>query len=253
MTPCVNAATSVAYIKGRVGGVWVNVVTVDLNDCDVRITPAIARWGIGTSESFRSMMRRTRPAAAINGTFFCTRSLKPTGDIVIDGQLLWKGYLGTAVTIDAFNQVRFIPTRKRDMYKWCNFNDVLAAGPTLIMRGKTIVTPRLEGFRSSVHFTKRVRSAVGLTYENKLLFVTTRQHIYLRTLAKVMKRLRCNDAAVLDGGSSTGLYWKGKMIINPSRGMTNCLLVYDDVSDYEQHRSCLYPNRRYTSLSPSGS
>ena len=251
LTAC--AASSVTFTKTRLAGVSMNVVTVDLNDCNIRVTPAISRRGIGTAESFRSMMRRTRPAAAINGTFFCTRSLKPTGDIVVDGQLLWKGFLGTAVTIDANNRVRFLPSRCSSIYKWSDFDRVMAAGPTLIMRGKTIVMPRAEGFRSNVHFSKRARSAVGLTYNNKLVFITTRQKIYLRQLAYAMKRLKCVDAASLDGGSSSGLYWKGKLIMNPGRGMTNCLLVYDNPSRFEECRGFFYPNNSFTGLPLSGS
>ena len=247
-----SSATSVAYTKAKVSGVSLNIVTIDLNDSNVRVTPAIAKYGIGTAESFRSMMRRTRPAAAINGTFFCTKSLKPTGDIVVDGQLLWKGYLGNAVAIDGNNNVKFLPSRHSDLYKWSDFDRVMAAGPTLILRGKTIVMPRAEGFKSNVHFSKRGRSAVGLTYSNKLVFVTTRQRIYLRQLAYAMKRLKCVDAAALDGGSSSGLYWKGKLIMNPGRGMTSCLLVYDNPSSFEQSRNCLYPISGYSSLPPSG-
>ncbi|MCL5103818.1 MAG: phosphodiester glycosidase family protein [Armatimonadetes bacterium] len=85
------------------------------------------------------------------------------------------------------------------------------------------------------------------------MFVTTRQRIYLRQLAKVMKKLKCADAAVLDGGSSIGLYCKGKLITNPGRGMTNCLLIYDDPTSYEQHRDTLCPPRQYTKAESRGS
>lgn len=240
-----HGAHSVNFVKTKLAGVHVNVVTADLNDPNVSVTPAIPRWGIGTCETFRSIIRRTRPAAAIDGTFFCTRSLKPTGDIVIDGQLLWKGYLGTAISVVRNNQVKFIP-HHRGGYNWYDYDQVLAGGPTLISNGRTIVMPKSEGFRSGVHFAKRSRAAVGLTYNNKLVFVTTRQRIYLRQLAKVMKYLKCADAMVLDGGSSIGLYCKGKLISNPGRPMTNCLLVYDDPDQYEQHRDGLYPASRYT-------
>lgn len=247
------AATSVAYSKLKVAGTWVNVVTADLNAEGVRVTPAIARWGIGTCESFRSILRRTRPAAAINGTFFDTRTLCPTGDIVIDGQLLHRGGVGTALAIDYNNRLTFLPSRRSDLYTWSDYDHVLVAGPALIMRGRTVVQPRDEGFKSRVHYSKRQRAAVGLTSGNKLLFVTTRSGVYLSRLAKVMRGLKCVDAAVLDGGSSTGLYWKGKLLVNPRRGMTNCLLVYDDISSYERHRNCFYPVSRYTSASGGGS
>ena len=204
-----RAATSVAFAKTRVGRVHINVVTTNLNDHKVRITPAIAKRGIGTCESFRSMMRRMRPAAAVNGTFFCTRTLEPTGDIVIDGHLFAKGTVGTAIGIGHGNKVTFMPSRRADLYRWSDYDHVLTAGPALILRGKTIVLPRDQGFYSSVHYSRKKRAAVGLTRANKLLFVTTGNPVYLSELARVMMALGCTDAAALDGGSSTALYWKG--------------------------------------------
>lgn len=247
-SPPVCASREVALTKATVAGVPVNVVTTNLNSPNVFVTPALSRWGVGTCESFRSMLRRTKPAAAINGTFFCTRTLRPTGDIVIGGQLLWKGYLGTAIAVDYNGKVRFIPTRGDEGYKWYDYASVLAAGPTLVLHGKTVVMPKSQGFRSGVHFTRRARAAIGLTYHNKLVFVTTGKHIYYSDLARVMKRLGCQEAAVLDGGSSVGLYWKGKLIVNPGRGMTNCLLVYEDSASYEQHKDLCYPARRANGL-----
>lgn len=250
--PC-RAATSIVYTRTKAAGVYINLVTINLNDRNVRVTPAIARCGIGTCESFRSMMRRTRPAAAINGTFFCTKTLSPTGDIVIDGNLLSKGSVGTAVAIDVDNKITFLPAGRPDLYHWWDYQHVVAAGPALILRAKTIVMPRAQGFRSRVHFAKERRAAVGLTSTHKLVFVTCSRKIHLRTLARVMRSLRCTDAATLDGGSSIGLYCKGKLITNPGRGMTNCLLVYDNPSEYEQRRECFFPTLHYTSAPPSGS
>lgn len=236
------AAGTVAHQRLKIGKIWVNVVTADLNSPRVRVTPAISRHGIGHSESFRSMLRRTRPAAAIDGTFFCTRSLKPTGDIVIDGQLVYRGYLGMAVGFRG-NSVRFVPC---DSYDWTDYDSVLVAGPSLLLNGKVAVYPKDQGFRSGVHFSKRIRAAVGVTSKNKLILITTLRNVYLSQLARIMKTLGCVDAAGLDGGSSTGLYCNGKLISNPSRGMTNCLLIYDDLQSYESHRGSFYPTQQYT-------
>jgi len=236
-----SATPSVVFNKVKSAGVWMNLVTVNLNDPSISVTPAVSRWGIGSCESFRSMMRRTRPAAAIDGTFFCTRTYRPTGDIVIDGRLVWKGYLGVALGIRGNRFISFLPSRRRDLYNWCEFDDVLAAGPTLIAGGTTRVSPKSEGFHSRVHYTRRVRSAVGLTYANKLLLATTTRPVYLSQLAVALKTLKCVDAAVLDGGSSTGLYYKGKLIRNPSRAMTNCLLVYDDPFAFDRNRNAFCP------------
>lgn len=236
-----NASQSVRYEKVKVAGIWLKIVTVDLNCADVNLTPAVAKRGIGHAESFRSLLRRTRPAAAIDGTFFCTKTLKPTGDIIIDGRTIWKGYLGTALTVDSAGNVRMIPTRSNDQYKPAEYQNVLAAGPALILGGKTIVTPGAEGFRSSVHTTQKIRSAIGITYHNKLILAVSCKQVHLRRLAWALKALKCKDAACLDGGSSSGLYCKGKLIANPKRSMTNCLLVYDNPSQYARVHSSLSP------------
>lgn len=238
-----QAAGNVAYQKMKIGKTWLNVVTVNLNSPSVRVTPAVARHGIGTSETFRSLLRRTRPAAAIDGTFFCTRSLKPTGDIVIDGQMIYKGYLGTAIGFGQGNTVNFTDCGN---YRWTDYESVLAAGPSLLLDGKLAVYPLSQGFRSGVHFSPRVRAAVGLTSKNKLILLTTVKGVYLSQLAKAMMKLGCVQAAVLDGGSSTGLYWQGKLISNPRRAMTNCLLVYDNLESFERNRDAFYPVQRYS-------
>lgn len=237
------AASNVSYRKAKVAGVWVHIITANLNSPDVRVTPLIAKNGIGTTESFRSMLRRTRPAAAIDGTFFCTRTFKPTGDIVIDGQLIHGGYLGTAVAFGESNSVTFVNSQK---YNWSDYQSVLSAGPSLLSGGKWAVYPRDQGFRSSVHFSPRIRTGIGVTRANKLVLVTTTRKTYLSQLAKAMQALGCVDAAGLDGGSSTGLYYAGKLISNPSRSITNCLLIYDNPASFEQHRSALYPVQLYS-------
>ena len=249
-----NAHTSsVAFSRVRSAGVRMNVVTVNLNDPDIAITPAIARRGIGSCESFRSMMRRLRPTAGINGTFFDTRTLVPTGDIVIDRQLLNQGYLGVAVTISANNKVRFLPSRHPELYRWSDHDAVIVAGPTLVTEGKAVLAPRAEGFTSWVHFSPHVRAAVGLTSASKLLLVTTTRAVYLGRLARAMRALGCVEAAALDGGSSAGLYFKGKLLANPTRGMTNCLLVYDNPSEYAQRRDSFCPANQYSQARPTGS
>src|SRR5215210_4059731 len=85
---------SLLYQKRRAAGVPVHVVTVNLQDPNVKVAVALARGGLGRKESFRGMLRRTRPAAAMTGTFFGVRSGWPTGDIVIDGHWVSSGRIG---------------------------------------------------------------------------------------------------------------------------------------------------------------
>ncbi|MEN6302115.1 MAG: phosphodiester glycosidase family protein, partial [Armatimonadia bacterium] len=71
------------------------------------------------------------------------------------------------------------------------------------------------------------RSALGLTWDDKLVLVTVHTKISLNKLSHIMLRLGCTEAAALDGGSSTALYCNGEFISKPSRRLSNVLLVYD--------------------------
>ncbi|MDH7569357.1 MAG: hypothetical protein QHJ73_07200, partial [Armatimonadota bacterium] len=124
--------SSVAFQWKRVLGVPVNVVTVNLNDPEVRVAAAISRGGIGTAEHFVSLINRAHPAAAITGSFFDTRSLRPVGDIVVDGETLAKGGIGTGVAFTATNEVDFVPLRHARGVDWAPYSTVICAGPWLV-------------------------------------------------------------------------------------------------------------------------
>src|SRR5579862_4602312 len=85
------------------------------------------------------------------------------------------------------------------------------------------------------------RVAVGVTANNKLIFVATRKPVYLSALARAMKDLGVRNAINLDGGSSIGVYYRGDMIIRPGRRLTNLILVYDDRWRYEEYKEQLLP------------
>jgi hypothetical protein len=234
--------SSVGYTKHWLYRTGVHVITINMNDPDVRLTPIIAKRGIGHSEGFGSLLTRTQPTAAITGTFFDTRSLRPTGDIVIEGGQVNRGVVGTAVGVDWNNDVSFIPTKKGRVCDWSAYRQVLAAGPMILCNSQYAVYPRAQGFKDRAHYSARIRTAVGVTKYNKLLLVTTTKPVYLSRLAKIMKSLGAMDAATLDGGSSTALYYKGKTIAHPGRKMTNLLAVYDSSWKYEQALHKLSPS-----------
>ena len=90
---------------------------------------------------------------------------------------------------------------------------------------------------------KNGRVAVGMTRGNKMVFVATRSPVYLSKLAKAMRGLGVWDAINLDGGSSIGVYYKGKTLIKPSRQLTNLILVYGDRWRYEELKEAVLPDR----------
>ena len=240
--PLVSADSNVVYTKRWVAGTVAHVVTVNLNSPNVIVTPAIARYGIGTSEGFGSMISRLRPAAAITGTYFCVQSLLPVGDLVVDGNLVYSGCVGTAVCFTPENKVEFLDIRDNEKPDWSPYASVIRSGPRLVRNGVVGVSARSEGFRSSMVSKISRRSAIGVTLNNKLLLVTVNRPVSIWTLAKAMRDLGCMEAIQLDGGSSSALYCKGHTYSHPARRMTNLFLVYDSPERYAAVKSRLAPS-----------
>lgn len=227
----------VFYRRGYVLKVGVHVVEANLMDPETRIAVMISEGGLGTAESFGKMVRRTRPAAAITGTFFGIKNKVLTGDLVIDGQSIFRGFVGTAVAFRPDNRVDFISTRRGDRsHDWTKYETVIRAGPRLLAGGRIVLAAREEGFRSLPISRRRPRTAVGVTADQRLLLVAARQSITMWELAKIMRALGVRDAAALDGGSSTALYFAGRFLARPQRGLTNLLMVYHRRDNHELAR-----------------
>lgn len=235
----VGAAAPVGYEWHVVNGVGVHVVKIDLNDSRVRVTPAIAARGRGSCESLGSFINRTRPTAAVTGTFFDVRSLLPVGDIAINGQLIHQGHLNRGICVGRANDISFKRVGRTDA--WFTSIGILCSGPRLLTDGKITLSPRDEGFRDRALFRRARRTAVGLTGNNKLVLVAVNTPVYLRTLAAIMQHIGCTEAINLDGGASSALYYRGKTLAKPGRSLTNMLLVYENRSLYEQHIEQLAP------------
>jgi hypothetical protein len=229
--------TGVYYRKGYVQGIGINVIEADLSDPEVRVGAMVARGGIGASERFSQMVNRARPAAAITGTFFGIRNRLPTGDLVINGQPVFRGFIGTAVAITEGNVVSFVSTQYKDQsIDWSLFDTVIRGGPRLVEQGQVALQARGEGFRTLAVAEKRTRTAVGLTRDNHLQFVAVRQAISLWDLAKVMKGIGAYHAVALDGGTSTAMYFAGRHIARPGRDLTNVLMIYHRRDRFESAR-----------------
>jgi hypothetical protein len=233
-------ASSVEYAKIKTGRYSAHTVTVNLNDPEVRVTVALARGGAGQSESFESIMNRVRPAAAITGTFFDTKTLLPTGDIAMFGTLVHSGCIGSALCIDLSNKASIVPLHEGRQNKWSGYETVLCAGPMLVSNGKVSIALKHEGFRGSLCAPAR-RTAVGITRSGKLLIVAINRQTSLSAIAKVMVKLNTVDALCLDGGSSTGFYYQGRFMAVPTRALTNCLAVYSKSQAYQAAKAELAP------------
>jgi exopolysaccharide biosynthesis protein len=225
------------WVRGRI----VHVVQADLSQPHVRVAVATAAGGIGAREPWARIIDRVRPTAAITGTYFDVPSAIPIGTIVSRGQVVHRGGIGASLAIRLDNQVVFASHRPGSSPRWSGFETVLQAGPRLVANGRVQLAPPWEGFRDPAVYARRPRAAVGLTRHRKLLLVTVARGALLREMAAIMRELGAVEALCMDGGSSAGLYYRGKSHLVPSRKLTNLLVVYDSATQYQRFAPQLAP------------
>jgi hypothetical protein len=234
------------YRKGYLAGIPVHLIEADLRHPEVKVAVMIARGGIGHSESFGSMLNRARPSAAITGTFFGIRNHLPTGDIVVNRRNLFRGFIGTALAVTDGNVVSFITTGYKEAPNWHLFDTVIRTGPRLLDARQVVVAPEEEGFTSLRRHVPRPRTAVGITAQSRLLFLTVKRPVSLYRLALLMQALGAYHAVALDGGTSTAMSFGGRVIASPGRPLTNLLLIYAHRDRYEHAKEQLVPPHRGT-------
>ncbi len=256
-----SGGSSIHFWQTAASGVPVKVISVNLNDPNVKVSAVMARHGNGTSEPFRQMINRAQPNVAVTGTFFSLDDLQPVGDIVIDGSLVHFGGMGTALCITPGNHADMVTCEWGRHHDWSPYDFVVACGPRLLQRGRVVLDPRSERFHDRHMLAPNSRIAVGITRGNTLFFVMTHDPIYLGRLARVMQSLGAAEAMNLDAGTSTGFYYNGATLARPGRQLTNMIVVYGRRDRYERaldqlvpaayHRGETHP-RAQISLSVSG-
>ena len=218
-----------------IGGVGVNVITVDPAGENVEIVLGLAQGtvlNIGKfgRESFASMVQRLRPRVAIDGTYFHLKNNEPVGALVMEGVLIYDGLCSSALVINEDGTVH-IEHHGMAMGRHVNWpvncRTALCSGPTLVDHGHIHLNPYDEGFGDPSLFGIARRSAVGVTRGGKMLLATVETPITWNKLANIMLDLGAVEALNLDGGGSTALYADGKIITKPTRLLTNLLMVYD--------------------------
>lgn len=227
----VAQAREVRYTNPVVNGVRANVVVVDLTSPLVDVRPVVAGkppvFMRKRSRTFTDLVRASRCLAAINGTFFDPRTAHTLGSMAWRGELVHEGFVGNAVAVDRFNRAHYIrltATRGAGV-DWTQYRFAVAAGPTLITDGRIVVSRHGEGFRDPHLFSPARRSAIGFRPNGEMLLVTVPKPVSLNRLARMMQTLGARIAINLDGGSSTAMYYKGRMLVKPRGRLTNILAV----------------------------
>lgn len=236
-----SGGSSIHFWQTAAAGVPVKVISVNLNDPNVKVSAVMARHGNGTAEPFRQMIDRAQPNVAVTGTFFSLDDLQPVGDIVIDGSLVHFGGMGTALCITPGNHADMVTCEWGRHHDWSPYDFVVACGPRLLNRGRVVLDPRSERFHDKHMLAPNSRIAVGITPGNTLFFVMTHEPIYLGRLARVMQSLGAAEAMNLDAGTSTGFYYNGATLARPGRKLTNMIVVYGRRDRYERALDQLVP------------
>jgi exopolysaccharide biosynthesis protein len=225
----VLAAPSPYVLRAYASGVAVIAVQIDLSSPEMKVSGAIAKGGAGHSEAWTHMIARTRPAVAITGTYFDSKTHQPIGDIVIDGRLSHFGGKGAAFCVTGDNHAKFVSAPDNRHIDWSPYDFVIRSGPRLVEDGTAGVRNICaEGFRDPALRVPSGRLGIAITKDGNLILAATRQKITLSKWAKALKALGAANAMNLDAGPCMGLYVNGETIIKPKCELTNIVVVYNN-------------------------
>lgn len=70
LSPAVAAEPAISYSQQSILGKKVHVISVDMNNPRIKVTPFLCKGFPGGMENFDSMCRRSDAVAAINGAYF---------------------------------------------------------------------------------------------------------------------------------------------------------------------------------------
>lgn len=248
-----------AYEKRQINSNNIHIVTINPKDYGIEIIKANSsdsKSSVGR-ETVSSIATRSHAEIAINAGFFEIGKNKdgmPTGTLIINGkkynvinktQSLVVIDSGT-MTIDSANPKKYLSANIANIS-----NISMVSGiPLLVHNGNIVhgITKKNSDFYTKPH----ARTAIGITYNGDIIILVAESHyrmdlIALATgkfeldvqgltipeLAQLMKDLGCKDAINLDGGGSSSLWIKNK-IVNKSIGdkdESEGLQVYRPVSD----------------------
>ncbi len=109
--------------------------------------------------------------------------------------------------------------------EWERAEGVASAGPLLLWKGKRIEEPEKESISNVFCLARHPRTAAGVRADGTLIFVTvdgrqpeTSVGMSIPELTDLMLELGCVSAMNLDGGGSTTMVVKGKIVNSPSGG-----------------------------------
>ena len=133
-------------------------------------------------------------------------------------------YFRTPVVGDAITVEPYLRVAEEEGFVLDGVKQIVSGAPRLVKDGK-ICTELIPGFEEARFTTASTpRTAVGTTADGKLLIVNVTSAT-IQQMRELMLKLGCVDATNLDGGASTGMYYRGKFIATPGRELTSTLQI----------------------------
>ena len=132
------------------------------------------------------------------------------------------GYVivGTKKNLSKFAEAKKFKLKIGMNPEWRDVNHIISGGPYLIKNGDIYVDMTAQKLASIGG--RNPRTAIGYTADNHLIMLTADGRegasigLTLMELARLMKELGCVNAMNLDGGGSTVMYIKGKVVNKPA-------------------------------------
>ena len=107
---------------------------------------------------------------------------------------------------------------------WSQVRDAIGCGPTLLRGGEPVVDPEGEGFREQkVTVAAARRSLIGVRQDGTVVMAITSASP--PQAAEVLRKLGAVDGMCLDGGASSGLWYRGRYQVRPGRDISNAWVV----------------------------
>lgn len=160
-----------------------------------------------------------------------------------------EGYVisGPKKELEPFFNAKSVQIDIKTSPNWENIDHIISGGPYLVKENQVYVD--IAAQKLNAISGKNPRTAIGYTKDNDLILVTidgresssVGMNIY--ELAKLMRTIGCYNAMNLDGGGSSIMYIKGKIVNNPSVQGGIALSNAFTVSDISQPSQISYNDK----------
>ena len=128
--------------------------------------------------------------------------------------------IGPEKKLEAFSKAKRFKLDIKINPDWKDVNHIISGGPYLVKGNEIFVDMTAQ--KLSAIGGRNPRTAIGYTKDNHLILLTADGRegssigLTLMELAHLMKELGCVNAMNLDGGGSTVMYIKGKIVNKPT-------------------------------------